>query len=144
MDLKPPESLDLSGNVDENWCAFKQRFNLYVTAMGLELKPDTRKVALLLTLAGPQAIEVYNTFVFDAAEDREKMEVVLAKFDAHCTPKKKETYERYMFRSRMQLQDEPFDSFVTALRLKAQSCNFGTLKDSMVRDQIVFGVEDTK
>ena len=144
MDLKPPESLKLSGNIDENWRAFKQQFTLYVTAMGLEAKPEPRKVALLLTLAGPQAIEVYNTFVFETAEDKEKMDVVLAKFDAHCTPKKNETYERYMFRSRLQLKNEPFDNFLTALRLKAQSCNFGTLKDSMVRDQIVFGVEDKK
>lgn len=144
MDLKPPEKLKLTGNVDENWRAFKQQFNLYVTAMGLETKPDTRKVALLLTLAGPQAIEVYNTFVFDTAEDNEKLDVVLAKFEAHCTPKKNETYERYMFRSRVQLHNEPFDSFLTALRLKAQSCGFGTLKDSLVRDQIVFGVEDKK
>lgn len=143
MDLKPPESLKWTGNVDENWRAFKQQFHLYVTAMGLETKPDTRKVALLLTVAGPQAIEVYNTFVFDAPEDNDKLDVVLGKFDAHCTPKKNETYERYMFRSRMQHQ-EPIESFVTALRLKAQSCNFGTLRDSMIRDQIVFGVEDKK
>lgn len=91
MDLKLPGSLKLSGNVDENWRAFMQRFNLYVKAMGLGTEPDTRKVALLPTLAGPQAIEVYNMFVFDVADDREKMDVVLAKFDAHCTPKKNET-----------------------------------------------------
>lgn len=141
MELKPPESLRWLGNVDENWRAFKQQFNLYVMAMGLDTKPDTRKVALLLTVAGPQAIEVFNTFVFDAPEDKDNLDVVLGKFDAHCTPNKNETYERFMFRSRVQRQ-EPFDSFVTALRLKAQSCNFGTLKDSMIRDQIVFGVED--
>ncbi|XP_070407964.1 uncharacterized protein [Nothobranchius furzeri] len=144
MDLKPPEHLKLSGNVDENWHTFKQQFNLYVMAMGLETKPDTRKIALLLTLAGPQAIEVYNTFAFEMAEDRAWMDVVLAKFDAHCTPKKNETYERYMFRCRMQQQSESFDSFLTALRLKPQSCNFGTLRESMIRDQIVCGVEDKK
>lgn len=44
MDLKPPEKLKLTGNVNENWRAFKQQFNhLYVTAMGLETKPDSRK-----------------------------------------------------------------------------------------------------
>lgn len=144
MELRPPESLRLTGNVDENWRAFKQQFDLYVTAMGLDAKPDTRKVALLLTLAGPQAIEVYNTFVFDMEDDKDKLDAVLAKFDAHCTPKRNETFERYIFRSRVQLQNESFDAFVTALRLKAQSCNFGTLRDSMVRDQIVFGIGDNK
>lgn len=138
MDLKPPESLKLTGNVDENWRTFKQQFHLYMAAMGLETKPDARKVALLLTIAGPQAIEVYNTFVFDDPGDEEKLATVLSRFDAHCSPKKNETYERYVFRSLTQRQNEPFDSFLTDLRLKAQSCNFATLKDSMIRDQIVF------
>lgn len=144
MDLKPPESLKLAGNVDEHWRTFKQQFHLYVAAMGLEAQPDARKVALLLTIAGPQAIEVFNTFVFDDPGDEDKLDIVLGKFDAHCSPKKNETYERYVFRSRTQREHEPFDSFLTDLRLKAQSCNFATLKDSMIRDQIVFGVEDNK
>lgn len=112
--------------------------------MGLETKPDARKVALLLTIAGSQAIEVFNTFVLESPDDSEKLEVVLNKFDAHCSPKKNETYERYVFRSRVQHQHEPFDSFLTDLRLKAQSCNFMMLRDSMIRDQVVFGVEDKK
>ncbi|XP_061876955.1 uncharacterized protein K02A2.6-like [Entelurus aequoreus] len=144
MDLKSPESLKLTGNVDENWRTFKQQFHLYIAAMGHETKPEARKVALLLTIAGPQAIEVFNTFVFDTPDDNGKLDVVLSKFDAHCSPKKNETYERYVFLSRTQRQHEPFDSFLTDLRLKAQSCNFATLKDSMIRDQIVFGVEDKK
>lgn len=110
MDLKPPESLKLTGNVDENWRTFKQQFCLYVAAMGLKTKLEARKVALLLTIAGPQAIEVFNTFVFDSPEDSEKLDVVLSKFDAHCSPKKNETYERYVFRSRTQRQHEPLAS----------------------------------
>ncbi|KAL7851936.1 hypothetical protein SRHO_G00177210 [Serrasalmus rhombeus] len=142
--LKPPEHLKLTGNVDSNWRTFKQQFLLYVAAIGLDTKPDTRKIAVLLTVAGPQAIEVYNTFLFREGEDKDKFEDVLKKFDAHCSPKKNETYERYVFRSRTQQQHEPFDNFLTDLKLKAQTCNFDTLRDSMIRDQIVFGVSDKK
>lgn len=142
--LDKPERLKLTGNVDSNWRSFKQQFQLYIAAMGLEEKPGSRKVALLLTMAGPQAIEVYNTFIFDSQDDQDKLDIVLQKFDAHCSPKKNETYERYVFRSRMQQQGEPFDNFLTDLKLKAQTCNFETLRDSMIRDQVVFGVEDKK
>ncbi|XP_030596890.1 uncharacterized protein K02A2.6-like isoform X2 [Archocentrus centrarchus] len=142
--IKPPESLKLTGNVDRNWRAFKQRFQLYIAALGFETKPDARKVALLLTIAGPQAIEVYNTFVYDDPSDKEKFNTVIEKFDAHCSPKKNETYERYIFRSRIQQRGESFDSFLTDLKLKAQTCNFAILRDSMIRDQIVFGVVDKK
>ena len=142
--LDKPDRLKLTGNVDSNWRAFKQQFQLYISAMGLEDKPNARKVALLLTMAGPQAIEVYNTFVFASQDDKTKLDKVLEQFDAHCSPKKNETYERYVFRSRMQQQRETFDSFLTDLKLKAQTCNFDNLRDSMIRDQIVFGVEDKK
>ncbi len=142
--LKPPVNLKLTGNVDSNWRSFKQQFELYMAAIGMDTKPEARKVALLLTIAGPQAIEVYNTFVFNENEDRNKLEDVLAKFTAHCSPKKNETYERYVFRSRVQQPHETFDNFLTDLRLKAKTCNFDQLNDSMIRDQIVFGIYDTK
>lgn len=35
-------------------------------------------------------------------------------------------------------------SFLIDLKLKARTCNFGLLHDSMVRDQIVFGINDKK
>ena len=72
--LKQPEGLKLVGNVESNWRSFKQQFGLYMAAIRLDSKPDARKIALLLTVAGPQAIEVFNTIEFgaDADEDKEK------------------------------------------------------------------------
>ena len=142
--LKPPEPLSWTGNVDCAWRTFKQRFILYLQAIGLDSKPDARKIALLLTVAGPQAVEVYNTFVYASAEDKEKFDKVVEKFDEHCSPKKNETFERYVFRSRTQQQTESFDAFATDLKLKARTCNFGDLTDSLIRDQIVFGIHDKK
>lgn len=68
--LKPPEGLKLVGSVDSNWRSFRQQFELYMAAIGLDNKPDTRKIALLLTVAGPQATEVFNTFEFPEDEDK--------------------------------------------------------------------------
>ncbi|XP_041842184.1 uncharacterized protein LOC121640472 [Melanotaenia boesemani] len=139
--LRPPDGLKLVGNVDGNWRSFKQQFELYLAAVGLESKPDARKIALLLTVAGPQ---VFNTFEFDRPGDKQVYEKVMEKFDAHCSPQKSTVYERYVFRSRVQHPEEAFDVFVTDLRLKAQFCEFGQLKDSMIRDQIVYGVNDKR
>ena len=77
--LKPPAHLKLTGNVDSNWHVFRQRFRLYLEAVGLDTKPDSRRVALLLSIAGPEAIEVYTAFVSDEEGDRAK---VLSKFDS--------------------------------------------------------------
>ena len=59
--VKPPDAVNWAGNVDYEWRTYKQRFMLYLLAVGLEEKSDKRKIALLLTIAGQQAVEVYNT-----------------------------------------------------------------------------------
>ena len=140
--IRQPEELKLTGNVNENWKVFKQSFELYMLAIGLQGN-DKRKIALLLTVAGRSALDVYNTFTF-TDDQKDKFDVVMEKFEEYCTPRKNETYERYVFRNRVQKESEPIEKYVTDLRLKSQSCNFGTLCDSMIRDQIVIGVLDNK
>lgn len=99
--LKPPEGLKLVGNVNSNWRSFKQRFELSMGAIGLDTKSDTRKIALLLTVAGPQAIEVFNMFEFGKDEDKDKCDTILKKFSAYCSPQKNIVYVRYMFQLRI-------------------------------------------
>ncbi|KAJ8405506.1 hypothetical protein AAFF_G00319790 [Aldrovandia affinis] len=62
--IRPPDELKLSGNVHENWKAFKQSFELYVLAIGLDEREERRRIALLLTVAGRAAVDVFNTFEF--------------------------------------------------------------------------------
>lgn len=138
--VRHPEELKLTGNVEENWKYFKQSFELYALAVGLEAD-ERRKIALLLTVAGRGALEVYNTFVF-SEEEKNKYDAVIAQFDHYCTPKINETFERYVFRTRMQGETESIDEYVADLRLKSRWCNFGTLCDSIIKDQLVFGIRD--
>jgi len=58
--IKPPGPLKLCGNMNANWRTFKQQFELYVVAIGQAAAVDERKIALLLTIAGADAVEVYN------------------------------------------------------------------------------------
>ena len=77
--LKPPNELKLTGNVEENWTRFKQRLDLYLIATNSDKKEDKQKIAILLTVAGPDAVEIYNTFEF-ADEERDKFQSVIDKF----------------------------------------------------------------
>ena len=108
--LKQPEPLSFTGNVDQNWKSFIQRFELYLTAINADKKGDrpTQKIALLLTCAGAQAIDVYNTL--DIGEN-DKYEDIKTKLEGFCAPKKNETYERFVFRNTKQEEGEQFDSF---------------------------------
>lgn len=68
--VKPPGPLKLTGNVDANWRTFKQHFQLYIAAVGVDQRAEERKIAMLLTVADPEAIEVFNTFVFAQPDDK--------------------------------------------------------------------------
>ena len=42
----------------------------------------------------------------------------------------------------MQEQAESIDTYITTLRALAETCDFGTLKDDLLRDRIVCGVRE--
>ena len=65
------------------------------------------------------------------------VEGILTALESFCVPRKNTTYERYVFRMTIQ-EDHLFDIFVIDLRRKAEYCDFGAIKDSLIRDQ--FGV----
>ena len=60
--LSPPEQMSFEGNVAENWRKWKQRFELFLAASGLNGEKDDKvQSATLLLVAGPDALEIYNT-----------------------------------------------------------------------------------
>ena len=69
-----PKKKDALG---DNWRRWKQRFELYMIASGKNEKSDEVKTATLLHLAGPDALEVYNTFSFESPGDEKKLQKVL-------------------------------------------------------------------
>ena len=144
--IKPPDKLcTAKGSSDQSgWKSFIQHFRLYLLATDRDDKPDVKKVALLLSVAGEEAISVYNTFTYAAGENKDDFELVVKKFDEYFAPAKNEVFERYIFRTRTQNSDESCEKFITDLKLKAQTCNFADQKDNMIRDQIVFGVYDSR
>ena len=62
----------------------------------------------------------------------------------HCEPNKNVSYEKYKFFSRAQESGESIDQYVTILRKLCETCEFGTLKNSLIKDRIVLGVNNTK
>ncbi|UYV72008.1 hypothetical protein LAZ67_9001538 [Cordylochernes scorpioides] len=97
MVLKSPKELEILGNLSENWKRFKQRFEIYLEASGLNEKKDKTKTAIFLNMAGENAIDIYNNFKFENEEDKYNLDIVLKKFEDYCDPLKNTTYERYVF-----------------------------------------------
>ena len=138
--LSPPEVLSLDGNIAENWRRWKQRFDIFSLASGLSGKDAKVQAATFLHVAGPEALEVYNTFTWDEDNDKSKVDKISEKFDQYCNPRKNITWERHKFNTRNQQPGESVDQYVTDLKTKTQTCEFAQLKDSLIRDRIVCGI----
>ena len=61
----------------------------------------------------------------------------MAKFDSFFSMRKNVVIEHTKFNKRSQLPDEPVEQFITSLYNLAADCNFGELKDKLIRDRIV-------
>lgn len=69
---------------------------------------------------------------------------ILNKIQGRIIGVRSETFDRYRFNSRKQQPNESVDTYVAALRLMIDQCNYTAtnLRDSLIRDRIVMGISD--
>ena len=61
---------------------------------------------------------------------------------SHCIGQINVIYERNQLNNRKQETHESIDVYATALRALAATCEFGVLKDEMIRDRLVCGITE--
>ena len=66
----------------------------------------------------------------------------MAKVDSFFSVRKNVVIEHTKFNKRSQLPDEPVEQFITSLYNLAADCNFGELKEKLIRDRIVVRIRD--
>lgn len=135
-----PGPLVLDAQASENWRKFLMQFEIYLIAKEKDGKAEKLKVNMLLNCAGPEAIEEYSHFIYNGEESNECYADVCTKFKQLCEGAKNVIYERLMFNHRNQKEGERIDNFVSELKRLSLTCEFGVLKDSLIRDRIVGGV----
>lgn len=121
----------------ENWKQFKFQFNNYMIATRQDSLEEERKVAVLLHLLGIEVIAIYQSFNTTTAK---KLDEVIKLFDGYFSPKRNLSLERNVFLSRHQQPGESLEVFFTTLKNLAESCDFGQLKDSLVKDMFILGL----
>ena len=66
------------------------------------------------------------------------------KFEDYCKPRKNITWERHIFNCQNQKPGETIDEYVTDLRSKSKSCEFGDITESLIWDRLVCGITSDK
>ncbi|KAL1474001.1 hypothetical protein MTO96_038309 [Rhipicephalus appendiculatus] len=92
---------------------------------------------------GDKAEDVLTALCLTTANAKKYARVIEA-FDSHFVIKKNIIYQRALFNRRIQDEREPMTNFITALHILAERCDYGDLKDELIRDRIVVGVRDQK
>jgi transposase InsO family protein len=140
---KPPEPLKLSGNLALNWKNFQEELKWYLAGTECDGKADSVKIGILLSHAGREAREVFETFSWEEEGHKTNYSKVTDAFFKFCNPRKNLLFERYQFWQIEQEDDEGIDSYLTRLKAQVVKCEYK--KDSemeMVRDKFVFGLRD--
>ncbi|KAL9984704.1 hypothetical protein ACROYT_G007030 [Oculina patagonica] len=92
---------------------------------------------------GEEADDIMVAFGL-STEEAKQYHIVKGKFEAHFVVKRNVVFERAKFNQRSQQDGESVDNFITDLYCLAEYCEFGTLRDDLIRDRIVVGIKDKK
>ena len=137
--LQPPDPFNFR-NPDE-WTKWKGRYEQFRTASGLKSADETRQVSTLLYCMGEEAEDVLtSTGISD--EDRKRYDAVMSKFDGFFKVRKNLIFERARFNQRNQSEGESVEQYITALYHLVETCEYGDLRDEMLRDRLVVGIRD--
>ena len=137
--LQPPSSFDFK--TPDEWPRWKPRFEQFRLASGLSAEDDDRQVSTLLYCMGEDAEDTLTSTNISAA-DRKKYDAVIGQFDRFIKVRKNVILEWALFNHRCQGQSETAEEFIPSLYSLAENCEYGELKDQMIRDRIVVGIRD--
>ena len=137
--LDPPAAFNF--RAPEDWPRWKSRFEQYRQASGLTGTAELQQVSTLLYCLGEEAESVLASTDI-SEEDRKKYNKVIEKFDAFFKVRQNVIYERARFNRRSQKGGETAEQYILELYRLAENCNYGDLKDEMIRDHLVVGIRD--
>ena len=136
--VQPPEKFTFK---PEDWSKWIRRFERFRIASGLEKKSEESQVNTLIYSMGNEADDIVQSLGL-TSEDRKKYDEVKERLEAFFIIKRNVIFERAKFNLRSQQENETVDVFITDLHNLAEHCNFGVLREELIRDRIVVGIRD--
>lgn len=120
-------------SLSQRWTKWLKQFVFFTVGSGIT--DNKQKRALLLHLAGPDVQEIFETL--NETGDEDNYDRAVEKLTEYFQPKKNVAYERHLFRTEIQKESETVEQFSTRLKHLALTCEFGDMKEDLIRDQII-------
>ena len=131
----------LNSKKPEEWRQWIARFECYRIASALDKKDESVQANTLVYAMGGNSLDILTSFKL--ADDELKYEIVKKKFEKHFEGRTNTIFERARFNRRVQGETESVIDFIEDLYKFSETCNFGELKDQLIRDRIVVGIKDS-
>ncbi|KAJ8373154.1 hypothetical protein AAFF_G00270600 [Aldrovandia affinis] len=132
--------MSFTGDWSVYWDIFRAEYEDYVLVTGTAEKDKKIQAATLRSVMGSECRHVYRHNLNLSVAGTGDPAVILDELEKYFKPAKNTIYERYIFGSCKQEEGESIDNFVMRLRERAATCEYGQLKDEMIRDKIVLGI----
>ena len=137
--FQPPEKFNFK-QLDE-WPRWLKRFKQFRIASGLSAESQARQVNTLLYCLGEEGEDLLcSTNITE--EEMKEYSSVRQKLNGFFQVRKNIIFERAKFNRQSQLAGETADQFIASLYNLAESCSYAELKDKMIRDMLVVGIQD--
>ena len=137
LGFSPPDPFNFQR--PDGWTTWKRRFECFQLASGLFKESESRQVSALLYCMGEQSDSVLNSTNI-SNEDREKHASVMS--DKYFKVRRNVIFERARFNRQNQLPGETIEQYITILYMLIETCEYGELKEQLLRDRIVVGIRD--
>ena len=128
-------------SISDEWPKWRKRFEQFRSASKLSTEPEPQQVDTLLYCLGDESDSVLSS-TNCTAEERKSYSSVLAKFDGYFKVRRNVIFERARFNRRSQKEGATAEQYITELYNLAEFCNYGDLKEEMLRDRLVVGIRD--
>ena len=139
LQLQPPTPFDF--RTPDDWPRWKRRFDHFRVASGLATTAAPQQVSTLLYCIGEEAEAVLASTGL-TEEERKDYDAVLGKFDKYFKVRWNIIFERAHFNRCTQLEGKTAEKYITELYTLADTCEYGDIRDEMIRDRLVVGIRD--
>ena len=129
----------------EDWPQYIERLEQFFEANDLsgEDKAAKRR-ATFLSVIGPGPYKLLRSLLAPAKPTDKTLDELVTVLTEHYSPRPSEVMQRFRFNSRSRKGGESVAAYVADLRRLAEFCNFGDTLSKMLRDRLVWGINDDK
>lgn len=122
----------------EGFDIYMERFENYLDIN--DVTDELMQKKLLLHFIGEETYKIVSKMVLPGKPKESTYKLLKEKLEEYFNPKRHKTVDHYHFNKRSQLQSESVIEFASELQYLAGKCEFGTFRDTALRDRFVGGL----